>query len=89
MQSLQRGAVAASMLHVTSCYAGATLRGQEGEQNGAENEQIQRQRKESKRTSEVRRQRHCVCTTIKAAPTASTRLASENTTYITSHIKGA
>lgn len=44
-------------------------KGPRGEQNRAENEQIQRQRKESKGSSEVRRQRHCVETTITAAPT--------------------
>lgn len=80
---------AASMLQVTSCYAGANQRGQKGEQNRAENEQIQRQRKESKGTSEVRRQRHCARTTIKAAPTVSTRPASENIATTTSHIQTA
>ncbi|KAK9536055.1 hypothetical protein VZT92_005872 [Zoarces viviparus] len=49
-------------------------RGPKGGRNGDENEQIQRQRKESKGTSEVRR--HCVHTTIQAAPTLSTGLAS-------------
>lgn len=68
-----------SMLQVTSCYAGANQRGQKGEQNRAENEQIQKQRKESKGTSEVRRQRHCVRTTITSAPTVSTGPASQNT----------
>lgn len=43
------------------------------EQYRTENEQIQRQRKERK--GEVRRQRHCVRATIKAAPTLSTRPA--------------
>lgn len=62
-------------------------KGQKGEQNRAENEQIQRQRKESKGTSEVRRQRHCVHATIKAAPTVSTRPVSENTAITTSCIK--
>lgn len=77
------------MLHVTSCYAEANQRGKKGEQNRAENEQIQRQRKESKGPSEVRRQRHCVRTTIKAAPTVSTRPASENIATTTSHIQTA
>lgn len=77
------------MLHVTSCYAGANQRGQEGEQNRAENEQIQRQRKESKGTSEVRRQRHCVHATIQTAPTVSTRPASENIATTTSPGKTA
>lgn len=64
-------------------------KGQRGEQNRAENEQIQRQRKESKGTSEVRRQRHCVETTITAAPTepecqpAAPRPLPENTAFKT------
>lgn len=62
-------------------------KGQKGEQNRAENEQIQRQRKESKGTSEVRRQSHCVNATIKAAPIVSTRPVSENTAITTSCIK--
>lgn len=33
-QSLQRGAVIASMLHVTSCYAGANQRGKRGNKTG-------------------------------------------------------
>lgn len=66
---------------------GGQSKGQKGEQNRAENEQIQRQRKESKGTSEVRRQRHCVHATIKAAPTVSTRPVSENTAIRTSCIK--
>lgn len=73
-----RRAVLFSELHVTSCYAGANQGGQQGEQCRAENEQIQRQRKESKGTSEVRRQRHCVRTTTEAAPTESTRPAPSN-----------
>lgn len=56
---------------------GGQSKGAGGEQNRAENEQIQRQRKESKGTSEVRRQSHCVRATIAAAPTVSTRPASE------------
>lgn len=39
----------APMLHVTRCYGGANQRGHRGEQNRAENEQIQRQRKEMNR----------------------------------------
>lgn len=70
---------------MTSCYAGANQRGQKGEQNRAEKEQIQRQRKESKGTSEVRSQRHCVGSTIKAAPTVSTGPASENVATTTTH----
>lgn len=74
---------------MTGFYAEANQRGKRGEQNRAEKEQIQRQRKESKGTSQVRRQRHCVRSTIKAAPTVSTRPASENTAMTTTHIQTA
>lgn len=74
------------MLHVTSCYVGANQRGRWGEQNRAENEQIQRQGKQSKRSSEVRTQRHCVRTTIEADPTATTGPSSENTAAARAHI---
>lgn len=74
---------------MTCCCAGANQRGQRGEQNRAEKEQIQRQRKESKGTSQVRRQRHCVRSTIKVAPTVSTRPASDNTAMTTIHIHTA
>lgn len=65
----RRRAILASVLHVAKLLLRGQSKGQRGEQNRAENEQIQRQRKESKGTSEVRRQRHCVETTITAAPT--------------------
>lgn len=71
---------------MTSCYVGANQRGRWGEQNRAENEQIQRQGKQSKRSSEVRTQRHCVCTTIEADPTATTGPSSENTAAARAHI---
>lgn len=85
-QKVQRGAVIDYTLHVTSCYVGANQRGRWGEQNRAENEQIQRQGKQSKRSSEVRTQRHCVCTTIEADPTATTGPSSENTAAARAHI---
>lgn len=71
---------------MTSCYVGANQRGRWGEQNRAENEQIQRQGKQSKRSSEVRTQRHCVRTTIEADPTATTGPSSENTAAARAHI---
>lgn len=83
-QKVQRGAD--YTLHVTSCYVGANQRGRWGEQNRAENEQIQRQGKESKRSSEVRTQRHCVRTTIEADPTATTGPSSENTAAARAHM---
>ena len=57
----------APMLHAKSCYAGANPGGnrrREGGRARAENEQIQSQRKESQRISEVRKNGHCVCQTI-------------------------
>lgn len=58
---------------------GPIKRGREGNKTGQKMSKFKGRRKESKGTSEVRRQRHCVHATIKAVPTLSTRRAPRKT----------